>query len=43
MVRPAVFELGKPVLPDFMGTDPIGWINVNEEFFEKNEIHPCDM
>ncbi|MCI77770.1 hypothetical protein A2U01_0099040, partial [Trifolium medium] len=43
MVRPARFELGKPVLPDFMGKDPIGWIIVAEEFFEKNKIHSCDM
>ncbi|KAL6501078.1 hypothetical protein OROHE_025275 [Orobanche hederae] len=43
MVRPAGYELGKPVLPDFMGTDPVGWITVAEEFIGKNEIHPCDM
>jgi hypothetical protein len=31
------------VLADFMGTDPVGWITAAEEFFEKNQIHPCDM
>ncbi|MCI34029.1 hypothetical protein A2U01_0055247 [Trifolium medium] len=32
----------KKELPDFMGTNPVGWISVAEEFFTKNKIHPCD-
>lgn len=33
----------KVELPDFMGTDPIGWIVRAERFFEENETHPNDM
>ncbi|CAI8588795.1 unnamed protein product [Vicia faba] len=32
----------KRELPDFMGTDPVGWISVAEKFFEKNKIHSED-
>ncbi|MCI91193.1 hypothetical protein A2U01_0112487, partial [Trifolium medium] len=28
----------KKQLPDFMGTDPVGWIAAAERFFEKNEV-----
>jgi hypothetical protein len=32
----------KKQLPDFMGTDPVGWITAAEKFFEKNEVPSCD-
>jgi hypothetical protein len=32
----------KKQLPDFMGTDPVGWITAAESFFEKNEVPSGD-
>ncbi|CAJ2648470.1 unnamed protein product [Trifolium pratense] len=32
----------KKQLPDFMGIDPVGWINAAERFFEKNEVPSRD-
>ncbi|CAJ2654089.1 unnamed protein product [Trifolium pratense] len=32
----------KKQLPDFMGTDPVGWIAAAEWFFEKNEVPSRD-
>ncbi|CAJ2668540.1 unnamed protein product [Trifolium pratense] len=32
----------KKQLPDFMGTDPVGWIASAESFFEKNEVPSRD-
>jgi hypothetical protein len=32
----------KKQLPDFMGTDPVGWITAAERFFEKNEVPSRD-
>ncbi|CAJ2657021.1 unnamed protein product [Trifolium pratense] len=32
----------KKQLPDFMGTDPVGWIAAAERFFEKNEVPSRD-
>jgi hypothetical protein len=51
MVRPAGYDeepvmedmwTMKKQLPDFMGTDPVGWITAAERFFEKNEVPSRD-
>ncbi|MCI52275.1 neurobeachin-like protein, partial [Trifolium medium] len=32
----------KKQLPDFVGTDPVGWITATERFFEMNEVPSRD-